>query len=188
MKAAELLRPLTQSLEQSKISYMLTGSFASNVYGMGRGSQDFDFVISATPEQIEILSTLLAPPDYTFDLNAALEALRHNSTSHVFDMVRGWKIDFICQKPSAFHRDALRRRTKADLEGGPVFITTAEDLIVAKLGWANAGASSRHIEDVADILKVRGESLDKAHIENWVRNLELTTQWAHARKVAGLEN
>jgi hypothetical protein len=87
---------------------------------------------------------------------------------NVFDLVRGWKIDFIFQKASAFHRAALRRRTYAHVEGVPLAIIAPEDLIVAKLDWAKAGASWRQIEDVAGILKVRSRSLDRPYIEKWL--------------------
>lgn len=187
MMAAELLRPLTRALDSSDIHYMLTGSFASNVYGMGRGTQDVDFVIAATADQLRKLSSHLPPPDYNFDLLAALDALRHNSMFNVFDDVRGWKIDFILQKPSSFHREAFRRRTQANIEDISLSIITAEDLIVAKLEWAKAGGSSRQIEDVAGILKVRSASIDRTYIEKWVRELGLDSQWGRARKEAGVD-
>ena len=106
---------------------------------------------------------------------------------NVFDTVRGWKIDFIFQKASAFHREALRRRTQADSEGVLISIITPEDLIIAKLEWAKAGASLRQIEDVAGILKVRGKSLDRAYIEKWIHELGLASQWENARKDAGID-
>jgi hypothetical protein len=187
MKATELFRHLARALDECEIPYMLTGSFASNVYGMGRGTMDVDLVVSATAEQIKELSTLLPEPGYNFDLELALEALRHTSMFNVFDLVRGWKVDFIFQKPSAFHVEALRRRTYADVEGVPLAIITPEDLIVAKLEWAKAGSSWRQIEDVAGILKVRSRSLDRAYIEKWVRELGLASQWESARKEAAVD-
>ena len=187
MKATELFRHLARALDECEIPYMLTGSFASNVYGMGRGTMDVDFVVSATAEQIKRLATLLAPPGYNFDLEAALDALRHNSMFNVFDLVRGWKVDFIFQKPSAFHREALRRRAYADVQGVPLSIIAPEDLIVAKLEWAKAGSSWRQMEDVAGILKVRAERLDRAYIEKWVRELGLSAEWDQARRIAEIQ-
>ena len=147
---------------------------------------DVDLVIAATPEQIKKLRSLLPPSEYEFDLTAALEASRHHSMFNVFDLVRGWKIDFIFQKSSAFHRGALSRRTQADVEGVLLSIITPEDLVIAKLEWAKAGASLRQIEDVAGILKVRGKLLDRSYIEKWVRELDLISQWENARKEAGI--
>jgi len=45
MTATELFHQLTQALEHSEIPYMLTGSLASNVYGVGRATMDVDIVI-----------------------------------------------------------------------------------------------------------------------------------------------
>ncbi len=49
------------------------------------------------------------------------------------------------------------------------------------------GASLRQIEDVAGILKVRGDELDLAYLKDWINQLGLTEQWDSARKLAGLE-
>jgi hypothetical protein len=37
------------------------GSFAGNLYGTGRGTQDIDLVISASANQIQVLLSLLPP-------------------------------------------------------------------------------------------------------------------------------
>jgi hypothetical protein len=53
MNPADLFRRISVLLEQAGIPYMLTGSFASSVYGMGRGSPDVDFVIGSDEEGVE---------------------------------------------------------------------------------------------------------------------------------------
>ncbi len=47
MNPPDLLRRLSVLLDRAGISYMVTGSFASSVYGMGRASQDLDLIIAA---------------------------------------------------------------------------------------------------------------------------------------------
>jgi hypothetical protein len=74
MSSAEIFREITAALDQARIPYMVVGSFASNLYGTGRGTQDIDLVVSATPDQIRLLLSLLTKPNYYFDLDAALEA------------------------------------------------------------------------------------------------------------------
>lgn len=103
MAPEDLFRRISSLLERADIPYMLTGSFASSVYGMNRGSADIDFVIAADVE------------------------------------------------------------------------------------WAKLGKSSRQIEDVAGILKVRADELDVPYIEKWVSELGLSSEWARARQAADLE-
>lgn len=66
-------------------------------------------------------------------------------------------------------------------------IATAEDLIVAKLDWAKQGESHRQITDVANILKIRSNSLDHKYIDKWANDLGLTAEWGMARREAGLQ-
>ena len=97
---------------------------------------------------------------------------------NVLSMEHGWKIDFIFQKPGAYSQQAFSRRTPAQLDGVPLIASTAEDLIIAKLDWARMGESSRQIEDVAGILKIQQDSIDRAYIEKWVKDLGLNAEWS----------
>jgi hypothetical protein len=187
MSSADVFHEITAALGRAQIPYMVVGSFASNLYGTGRATQDIDLVVQATPEQVAELLSVLPKTTYYFDLESALEAARRGSMFNILDTVRGWKIDLIFQKPGAYHREAFQRRIPAEVEGVPVMAATAEDVVISKLDWAKMGESLRQIDDVAGVLKVRSELLDGAYIERWVKDLQLTKQWAAARKAAGLE-
>jgi hypothetical protein len=187
MSSTEIFRVLIGALDQARIPYMVVGSFASNLYGTARGTQDIDIVVSATPDQIRILLNAFPKANYYYDLDSALEACHLKDMFNILDMETGWKIDVIFEKPSAYHRQAFERRTAAEIEKVSLFAATAEDAIISKLEWGKIGESSRQIEDVAGIVKVRGKSLDRPYIEKWVHELRLTPQWDRARKLAGLE-
>ena len=187
MSSAPVLREIVTALGQAGIPYMVVGSFASNLYGNGRGTQDIDLVISANAGQISALLNYLPKSQYYFDVGASLEACRRKSMFNILDMERGWKIDIIFQKPGAFHQQAFLRRTSAQIDGIDVFALTAEDVVVSKLEWAKMGESTRQIEDVAGVLKVQQNSFDRPYIEKWVAELGLVSQWNEARRQAGLE-
>ena len=186
MNPAEVFRQITNALNLAGISYMLTGSFASNLYGTGRATQDIDLVISATPDQMAPFLNSLPKSDYYFNLDAAKDAARRRSMFNVLDMSSGWKIDLIFQKLGPYHQQAFQRRIPAELEGVPVVAATAEDLIISKLDWARMGESSRQIQDVASVLKVQRQKLDYAYIERWIAELGLASQWSEARRQAGV--
>lgn len=166
---------------------MVVGSFASNLFGDSRGTQDIDIVVSANDKQVRVLLDAFPKTQYYFDLNAALEAYRHKSMFNILDMEKGWKIDIIFQKPGAYHEQAFRRRTPAQIDGVDVVALTPEDVILSKLLWAKMGDSLLQIKDVAGVLKVQQHSLDRPYIEKWISALALAAEWARARQLAGLE-
>ena len=188
MNAANVLRSITTALDQAGIQYMLTGSFASAYHGAPRSTQDIDFVIRATPEQLKTLVLALPETQYYVELTAALEAHQRQSMFNVLDLDSGWKVDFVLRKSRPFSQEEFGRRRPAILHGISIFIASVEDLIIAKLEWARLAQSHRQLEDVAAILRVRFDGLDRGYIEKWIEELNLTKQWGEARKGAGLES
>lgn len=187
MTAGDFFCRMSGLLEQAGIPHMLTGSFASSVYGMSRGSADIDFVIVADEAAIRRLLNQLPQKDFSSDLTQALEAWRRTSMFNAVDRVTGLKIDFLFRKPRNFSQEEFRRRKQAIVWGVPLYIATPEDIVLSKLEWAKLGKSSRQIEDAAGILKVRADELDLPYIEKWVAELGLSSEWARARQAADLE-
>ena len=102
MTPGDLFRRISTLLEHAGIPYMLTGSFASSIYGMHRGSADVDFIIEANEMEVSRLLGQLPKQDFYSDLNQALDAFRHQSMFNVMDHVTGLKIDFIFLKVPRF--------------------------------------------------------------------------------------
>jgi hypothetical protein len=50
--------------------------------------------------------------------------------------------------------------------------------VIAKLEWAKLGGSERQLRDVVGVLMVQGAALDRAYIERWVTELDLSDQWS----------
>jgi hypothetical protein len=186
MSFPQVLRRITVELDRSGIAYMLSGSFASAYYGSPRSTQDIDFVIEATALQLRKFIEMLPSREYYSDLNAALESFQRESMFNVIDLDTGWKIDMIFRKSRAFSKEEFVRRRLLTIEGMPLYIASAEDVVIAKLEWAKLAQSARQIEDAAGILRVRGAELDRTYLENWIRGLELTTEWQAAQRLAQL--
>jgi hypothetical protein len=186
MSLPEVFRKITEALDQAGIAYMLTGSFASAHYGAPRSTQDIDLVIEATAAQLRTFVQGLSGDKYYADLEAALEAHRRESLFNVIDMSTGWKIDLIFRKSRAFSHEEFGRRRMFDVQGRPLFVASAEDVIITKLEWAKLAQSQRQIEDVAAVLKLRWEALDLAYLERWISELGLREQWSVAKHSAGL--
>jgi hypothetical protein len=180
-------RRISILLEKARSPYMLTGSFASSVYGMGRGSPDVDFVIGSDEEGVRRLLSQLSEADFSSNLNQALDACRKRSTFNIVDNICGLKIDFIFLRDREFSRVEFERRTKVQVWSVPLYMATPEDVGLATLEWAKLRPYGRQIEDAAGILKVRRDQLDLPYIEKWVAELGLTPQWLQARRLAGID-
>ncbi len=175
--SADPLAVIVAELDQAAIPYMLVGSFASTYHGYPRTTHDIDLVISPTRDQLDRFVRGLDPDRYYVSVEAVDEAWRRRGMFNVIDYESGWKVDLILCKERPFSRAELQRRSRVDLAGLAVWIATPEDTIVAKLEWAKAGESERQIRDVAGILQVSGDRLDRAYIERWVGELGLADLW-----------
>jgi hypothetical protein len=186
MSASEVLRRITAALDRAGIAYMLTGSFASAHHGTPRSTQDIDIVIAANPEQLRTFVQSLPSGEYYADLDAALEAHQRQSLFNVVDLATGWKVDLIIRKSRAFSQEEFARRQLVTVEGLPLFVVSAEDVVIAKLEWSKLAQSQRQIEDVATILKLRWESLNRPYLERWISDLHLNEEWNSAKRLAGI--
>ena len=187
MSIPEVFRRITTALDTAGIAYMLTGSFASAHYGLPRATQDIDIVIAANAAQLRNFIESLGHVEYYADLDAAIEARRRESLFNVIDLARGWKIDLIFRKSRPFSQEEFTRRRPVNLQGMELFIASVEDVILSKLEWAKLAKSRRQVEDVAAVLRLRGEALDRGYLDKWISELGLAEQWAQARLTAGLQ-
>lgn len=186
MSPSEVLRRIAAALDRAGIAYMLTGSVASAHYGTPRSTQDIDIVIAANSAQLRTFVQSLLSVEYYSDLDAALEAHKRESLFNVIDLATGWKIDLIIRKSRAFSLEEFDRRRLVTVQGLPLFVASAEDVVIAKLEWSKLAQSQRQIEDAATILRLRWEALDLAYLGKWISALDLNQQWGHAKRIAGM--
>jgi len=92
------------------------------------------------------------------------------------------------RKSRPFSQEEFRRRQKVKLQDLPLFVASAEDVVIAKLEWSKLAQSQRHIEDVAGILRMSWESLDRSYLEKWIVALGLEKEWKAARRAADISD
>lgn len=179
------LREIKGLLDDAGIPFMIVGSFASMVYGEPRTTQDLDVVIDPEPAALDHFLACVDLEAFYVDPDTARDALRRRGMFNMIDMRGGWKVDLVMRKNRPFSREELARRTEQEILGLMVPTASPEDTVIAKLEWAQQGASERQLRDVVGILRVRGDLLDRAYIVRWVEALGLTEQWARARELEG---
>jgi hypothetical protein len=182
---SDFLRRLVAMLDRALIPHMVAGSFASTLHGTPRATQDIDLVIDPSGEALLAFIAGLAPDDYYASDAAARDALRRRSQFNVIDMATGWKADLIVRKARPYSVEEFRRRMPERILGVDVFVATPEDTILTKLEWAAMSGSERQLRDVAGILAVKQEELDREYIERWAQELGVLEAWRRLNRPAG---
>ncbi|MEE9404105.1 MAG: hypothetical protein V3V20_04380 [Algisphaera sp.] len=156
---------------------MVTGSVAGVYHGYFRGTQDIDVVIEPTAQTLAQLLKLFPSDSFYASEEAAMDALRRRSMFNIIELETGWKFDLLIRKNRFFSSKEFERRESRMLGDQKVYITSAEDLLIAKLEWSKAGGSARQLEDAASILRIQKKSLDHGYIQHWVNALNLEEPW-----------
>ena len=176
MTLAELLADAVRRLERAHIPYMVTGSVASTYHGEPRATRDLDIVIDPLPDSLAVLVDGLLADGHYVDRDAAFAALRERTQFNAVGAGAS-KIDFIVRKDRPLSREEFERRRPADLLGTQAFIASVEDMIIAKLEWSLPFHSERQLRDVASMLDVAGDAIDRGYIDRWVGALGLAEAW-----------
>ncbi len=175
MTEQELLVDCLRRLNCAEFSYYLTGSMASNYWGIPRTTHDLDFVIQLPPRAVEKIVSAFAP-DYFIDAASVRAAFQPPHEFNAIDTRSALKVDFWLPKPEPFDREMLSRRLRVTLFGEPAWITTAEDSILHKLVWNRITPSERQLADAAGVVAVQGSRLDQDYLKKWAQALAVSPE------------
>lgn len=89
----------------------------------------------------------------------------------------GARADVYLAGKDALARRGLATRRTVQLLGREVPIAPPEHVILHKLRFRQQGASERHLRDVRAMLRVLGDSIDRAALARDVAELGLTAEW-----------
>jgi hypothetical protein len=165
-------------LEQQGINYVLVGSLASSMHGMYRSTADIDIVADVQAKQVIPLLTALQENFYV-DEHAVREAIDRRQSFNAIHFDSVFKVDIFIPKSDEFSRKQLERRElrklAPDIEQ-MVYVATAEDTILAKLRWYNAGGrvSNTQWTDVVGIIGGSSSMLDLDYLREWSETLGVT--------------
>lgn len=179
MVQTDLLRYLLDVLETRSIPYLVVGSFASAAYGEARYTYGIDIVLELTEAQLPAFLAAFPGDAFYLSAEAALQAIRERFQFNIIHSESGNKIDFMLTRSDEWGRTQMARRRRAlllhDREG---YLAAPEDVILGKLWYFNEGGSDRQLRDIASMLRVTGDQIDRADIESWARKLGLEEAWA----------
>ncbi len=175
MNERELLVDCLRRLNRSGVTYYLTGSMASNYWGIPRTTHDLNFVV-----QLPVSAVLRIVQEFSGDFYIEEAAVRAAyQPPHQFNAIdtrSALKVDFWLPKPEPFDREMLRRRAQVTLFGEPAWISTAEDVILHKLIRNRVSPSARQLGDAAGVVAVQAGALDNNYLRQWAQELRLSTE------------
>lgn len=167
LEELEVLRVVSERLEQARLPFMLTGSFAMAYYGKPRMTRDLDIVVSLGEDDISGIVAALAP-DFYVDADSVRSAVASQRLFNLLHFATSIKVDLIVRKGSEYRQVEFARRQLVQMHDVKTWIVSREDLILSKLVWAKDSGSELQLRDVRTLVD---ESMDRDYLERWAARL-----------------
>jgi hypothetical protein len=179
----EFLKKIVDAFEHLHIPYLVTGAVASIAYGEPRLTNDIDIVADLKESHIEGLVKAFPSDDYYMDEDMAREAIRNHGQFNIIHPSSGLKVDVMIKKNTLHDRSRFERiRRIYPMESYQANFAAPEDVIIKKMEYYKEGGSEKHLRDIAGILKISGETVDRGYIVEWAHRLELVEIWEAIQK------
>lgn len=166
-----ILKSVCYELEQAGIPYMLTGSFAVNMYAVPRMTRDIDIVVEIQQEDTEKILKIFEK-DFYINENSINEAIEHQGMFNIIHNELIFKVDFIVRKDTPYRQTEFQRKRQICFDDISIWIVAPEDLIISKLFWAKNSYSEMQLKDIKNLIK-NIKDLDSEYISKWIKSLEL---------------
>jgi hypothetical protein len=173
MTEQELLVDCLARLNGVGLPYMLTGSMASNYWGIPRTTHDLDFVVRF--QSADVPSIMAAFQTHYFLQEPSVRAaLEPPFQFNAIDTRSALKIDFWLLREEPFEQEMFARRKCVTLFGTPASIATAEDVVLHKLYWHSLTPSDRQLHDATGVAAVQSGMLDVSYLRRWAERLSVS--------------
>jgi hypothetical protein len=160
----QLLEIVASVCERLGIRYVTVGSLATIVYGEARFTNDIDVVIDLELGEVDDFCASFPGPEYYLSRTAAEDAVRNRRQFSIIHTTSGLKVDCILTA-NEFDRAELDRGIRKEINGGskPLF-AAPEDVILKKMEYFREGGSDKHLRDIAGVLMISGDLVDRSYI------------------------
>jgi hypothetical protein len=183
MEQSDLLRFVIEILERIGLRYFVTGSVATIFFGEPRFTNDIDIVVDLPPDKIPEFCAVFPAPEFYLSEEAVRRAVSRRGQFNIIQPSGGLKVDIMVPADSPFNRSRFARATRVRPEPGVVAIfSSAEDVILKKLEAYRDGGSEKHLRDITGVLRISGAHLNRAYIDQWADQLEVSEIWQEILK------
>ena len=176
----ELMQIVANFFEDQGVAYWVVGSMASMAYGEPRFTNDVDIVAELYPQHISQLLIAFPASDFYLSESAIRSAVAVRGQFNIIHPASGLKVDVIVAPDTAFAKSEAGRRRRVSSPGEySVWFGSPEDVLLNKLVYfkLSEGVSQKHLRDIAGMMKLLGEKLDRQYIQLWAARLEVQAEW-----------
>jgi hypothetical protein len=178
MDLFDLLSKIVEVFEGLGIPYFVTGSVASMAYGEPRLTNDIDIVAGMGDHHIAALLVKFPSDEFYISEDMVREAVHRHGQFNIIHPASGLKVDVIIRKNTPFDDSRFNRMKRiqpSDLYHAN--FAAPEDVIIKKMEYYREGGSEKHLRDIAGILKISNEAVDRSYISEWAKRLGLIDIW-----------
>jgi hypothetical protein len=166
MTVEETAGVVVRACTELGIPILVVGSLSSNYYGLGRSTNDADFVVQTKPGDIRALAAKLSPL-LRLDPQPGIESITL-TTKYLFEVRdHAFFVELFELTDDPHDQARFARRVQINLYGTTVWLPAAEDVIVQKLRWYARGKRGKDLEDVRNVIDTQQDRLDWDYIHHW---------------------
>lgn len=183
MEQHELLLYAVRCFEKLKIPYLITESIASIAYGEPRFTNDIDIVADVKLAHVDTFKSCFPEDEFYLETESIKDAIERRHQFNIIHPSSGLKIDVIISKGDSFDRSRFSRIKKLNVsERESANFAAPEDVIIKKLEYYKEGGSDKHLRDIASMLKISADLIDRAYISSWADRLNVMKIWETIQK------
>lgn len=183
MEQHELLVWIVRCFEKLKIPYLITGAIASIAYGEPRFTNDIDIVADINLGQANALRSFFPEDQFYMEVDAVRNAIESRHQFNIIHPSSGLKADVIISKKDDFDKSRFKRIKRLNVsEKESANFAAPEDVIIKKLEYFEKGGSEKHLRDIASMLKISADMIDRTYISSWANKLGLIKIWEAIQK------
>lgn len=164
----EIVVAVIDALNELGVPYMLTGSLASNVWGIARSTADADFVVQSRSLDLRALAERLGP-DFRLDPQVSFETVTGTNRHVVRARGRRFRVELFLLSNDPHDVARFGRRQPVRVLGHEMYLPTAEDVVISKLRWSQQGKRAKDLADARNVIAVQGDRLDWDYLRDWCR-------------------
>jgi hypothetical protein len=164
---------------------MVTGGLAAVIYGHPRLTLDVDLVLRLRQDEVARFTSLWPASEFYVPPLEVVQEERDRPAHGHFNVIHhdsAMRADCYLAGEDEVNGWALARRVLRRIEGEDVSVAPIEAVVLGKLRYYHIGGSDRHLRDVARMLEVSGDAVDRPALESWIDRLGLQEAWDAAQR------